>query len=68
MSNDIIAGVFGKIFSMLAENPEKNITLAEDLWDLVPSYEFDLFLMGCDESLVKLGLAERGPDGFMQYK
>jgi hypothetical protein len=68
MSSDIIAGVFGKIFSMLAENPERNETLARDVWALVPDYKFDLFLMGCDESLVKLGLAERGSDGFMQYK
>jgi hypothetical protein len=68
MSSDIIAGVFGKIFSMLAESPEKNMTLAKDVWALVPDYKFDLFLMGCDESLEKLGLAKRGADGFMQYK
>jgi hypothetical protein len=68
MESDIIAGVFGKIFNILAENPEMNRVMSEQLWELAKNYHFDLFLMGCDASLIKLGLGVRDVEGFMKYR
>ena len=68
MASDIIAGVFGKIFTILARNPEKNKEIAKEIWDMVTDYEFDLFLMGCGNALVRLGLASMDDDGFILYK
>jgi hypothetical protein len=68
MESDICAGIFGKIFKLLAHDPITNKELAKDVWDLTHDYEFDYFVMGCDSALELLELAERDSDGLIHYK
>lgn len=68
MGNDVAAGVFGKVFNALAKHPRKNRELALEIWGMVIDYELDYFLMGCDDSLIKLGLAKKTEEGHVNYK
>jgi len=67
LESDIVAGVFGKIFTILANDPQHYGELAKSVWSICQGYHFDLFLMGCDDSLVKLGLGVRDAEGLMKY-
>jgi len=68
MENEIAAGIFGKIFTLLAEHPRRNKEIAHQVWDMMSVYELEHFLMGCDDSLIKLGLAKRTDEGYVNYK
>jgi hypothetical protein len=63
MSDSSGAATLGGIFLILAEEPEKNRTLAERIWD-GPARQVDCCWqqMGIDGALEKLGLIHRGPD------
>jgi len=68
MERSIIAGALGKIFILLAEEPDRYKELADRVWLLAADYQIDYFLMGCDEALIILSLAERDDEGFIIYK
>lgn len=66
MSDRTSAGLFGDIFDLLAENPSKDHkAIAKKIWPKRMEYDFSDYQMGCDESLIKLGLAKKGqgPEG-----
>lgn len=64
MADRTSAALFGGIFEHLAANPDdRNKTFAEWLWSQTGDYDFNYYQMGCDEALVKLGLAAKGDDG-----
>jgi len=67
MESDICAGIFGKIFKLLAQNPTANRELAKNVWNLASDYTFDYFIMGCDDALEELELAKRDKEGLMHY-
>ena len=67
MESDICAGVFGKVFTLLAHNPIANKDLAKDIWDLTKDYDFDYFIMGCDNAFEILELAKRDEEGMLHY-
>jgi len=68
VESDIIAGVFGRLFNLFAEEPEENRVISYEVWKMTKDYNFDYFLMGCDDALIKLGIGERDIDGLMNYK
>lgn len=55
------AEIFGFVFEYLAEQPqdERTKALALEMWAKTPGYDFCTYQMGCDEALIKLGLAQR---------
>lgn len=64
MSDRTSAGLFADIFNLLAENPTKDHkAIAKKIWPKRGDYDFSDYQMGCDESLIKLGLATKGPNG-----
>ena len=63
MSDHTSAGIFRSFFQLLAENPtEENKELAKRTWNLMSVYDFSERQLGCNDSLIKLGLAEKGFD------
>lgn len=63
MADRTAAGIFGKIFDILAKHPtEQNITTANELWTKCDDYDFTIDQMNCDSSLLNLGLARIDPD------
>ncbi len=67
MKSDIAAGVFGKVFKLLALEEAPSNELSLRVWNAAKDYHFDYFLMGCDEELIKLGLALRDEKGLIRY-
>lgn len=67
MADRTSARLFGKFFSMLARNPSKeNKKLANELYDDLSQYDFSLYQMGVDDSLIELGLAYLGVTQIIQ--
>lgn len=63
MADRTSAGVFGKIFELLAKNPtEENKAMALEIWPLQWEYDFNEYQMYADDALIKLGLAKKGID------
>lgn len=63
MADRTSAGLFGKVFELLAKNPtEENKTNALEFWAMRGDYDFSEYQMYCDDSLITLGLAEKGID------
>lgn len=61
MADRTSAGLFGKIFDLLAKNPtEENKSIAAEIYPMRSGYDFSDYQMYCDESLIKLGLAKMG--------
>lgn len=61
MADRTSAGLFGKIFELLAKNPSvENQTIAKEIWPLHHDYDFSEYQMDADEDLIKLGLAKHG--------
>lgn len=57
------AGLFGKIFELLAKNPtDEHKKIAKEIFDETGNYDFSYYQMYADESLITLGLAEKGID------
>lgn len=63
MADRTSAGLFGKIFELLAKNPtDEHKTIALEIWPMTQEYDFNKYQMDCDDALVALGLAYEGPD------
>jgi hypothetical protein len=65
MADRTSAEIFAAIFEVLAtELPEgeKRTQLADRFWAMSRNYDFSDYQMGCDDALIALGLAHRGPD------
>lgn len=64
MADRTSAALFGSIFDHLAEGKpsKKDRDFALWLWTQTGDYDFSEYQMDCDESLVKLGLAEKTKD------
>lgn len=63
MADRTSAGIFGKIFTLLADvTPEKHKELAQEFYEASREYDFSEYQMSCDEALIKLGLAKMGID------
>lgn len=69
MSDRTSARLFCIIFTMLSNNPtEEHKEMANEIWSKRLSYDFSDCQIGCDEALVKLGLAYKDDDGYVVYK
>lgn len=63
MADRTSARLFGKIFGLLAKNPnEENKEIAKEVYLETSDYDFSLSQMDADESLIVLGLAKMGID------
>ena len=64
MADRTSAGIFADIFEFLAATADDPRTkaFAEKMWEQSRAYDFSPYQMGCDEALLKLGLATRGKD------
>lgn len=63
MADRTSAGLFGKIFELLAKNPtEEHKKIALEIWPLQSDYDFNQYQMYADDSLKTLGLAKLGVD------
>lgn len=61
MSDRTSAGVFGKMFNLLAKNPtDEHKEIAKELWPEIQEYDFSEYQMYCDDALIALGLAKTG--------
>lgn len=64
MSDHTSAGIFAKLFTLLAKNPtDEHKEIARKMWPERNEYDFSDYQMGCDKALIALGLAKKGPDG-----
>lgn len=69
MADRTSAAIFGDLFILLAENPtEEHKNIARKMWPKRTEYDFDDYQMGCDEALIALGLAKKGPEGIEYLK
>ena len=61
MADRTSAGIYGKIFNILAKNPtEEDKAIAAELWQDKNDFDFSEYQMYADESLITLGLAYLG--------
>jgi hypothetical protein len=70
MADRTSAAIFGRQFERLAKGriPERKLKEAREVWRDSWNYDFNPYQMGCDEALLRLGLAQdRGEEG-MFYK
>lgn len=58
MADRTAAYLFGRIFTMLAEENIDREARAKEFWQLSRDFDFSAYQMGCDEALKKLGLAQ----------
>ena len=60
MSDHTSAGIFGKVFRLLAENPtDDNKKLAHEIYNLTKKYDFSNCEMYATDECVLLGVARR---------
>lgn len=63
MADRTSAGLFGKIFELLAKNPtEEHKIIAKEIFAYTRDYDFSNYQMDADDALVTLGLAVKGID------
>lgn len=63
MADRTSAGIFGKLFNLLAENPtDEHKGIAKQMFNEIGNYDFSEYQMYADESLIKLNLAHKGVD------
>jgi hypothetical protein len=63
MADRTSAGLFGKIFNLLAKNPtDEHKKIAAEIWPETHEYDFNPYQMNCDDALVALDLARNGID------
>lgn len=63
MADRTSAELFGILFDVLAQNPDKESkALAREFFELAEGYDFSYSQMGVDEALITLGLAEQKID------
>lgn len=60
MADRTSARIFGRLFAMLAEEPDaRSQALGRRVWMLAAEYDLSPNQMGCNEALFALGLARR---------
>jgi hypothetical protein len=63
MADRTSAGLFGKIFELLAKNPtDEHKAIAKEIFAETGEYDFSNYQMYADEPLIALGLAKKGID------
>jgi hypothetical protein len=63
MADRTAAGIFGKIFELLAKNPtEEHKAIAKEIFAETVYYDFGSYLMDAEEALIALDLAKKGID------
>lgn len=63
MADRTSAGLFGKIFTLLAKNPtDEHKKIAAEIWPETNEYDFSSSQMYCDDALIALDLARNGID------
>ena len=63
MADRTSAGLFGKIFELLAKNPtDEHKAIAKEIFAETGDFDFNYYQMYADEALMKLGLARKGVD------
>ena len=65
MSDRSGAYLFARIFGLIDQHvhdAEQRRKLALEFWKESREYDFDPYQLGCDKTLMKLGLARRGVD------
>jgi hypothetical protein len=63
MSDRTSAEIFAIIFTELAKNPtDEHKAIAKKIWRKRTQYDFSDYQIGCDDALVKLGLAVKVDD------
>jgi hypothetical protein len=74
MADRTSAEIFGTLFEYLAEERSDGRTraFARKMWGTTGSYDFSNYQMGCDDALIKLGLArmvkcKHDPEERLQY-
>jgi hypothetical protein len=61
MADRTSAGLFGKIFELLAKNPsDEHKQMAKEIWPMTSEYDFSEYQMYADDALLTLGLAKKG--------
>ena len=61
MADRTSAGLFGKVFNLLAKNPtSEHKEIAKEIFAEVGNYDFSNYQMYADDALMKLGLAKIG--------
>jgi hypothetical protein len=61
MADRTSAGLFGKIFELLAKNPtDEHKTIAKEIFAYTRDYDFNNYQMYADDALLTLGLAVKG--------
>lgn len=61
MADRTSAGLFAKIFELLAKNPtDEHRAMAREIWSFTGEYDFSPYQMSADDSLIALGLARVG--------
>lgn len=61
MSDRTSAGLFASLFEECAKHGEAGRTIAHAMWPKRRDYDFNDYQMYCDDALMALGLAKRGP-------
>lgn len=68
MADRTAAGIFSKVFNLLAKNPtEENKEMALEFWEDSQEFDFSPYQMDCDEELIKLGLAKMEGEEILYY-
>jgi hypothetical protein len=61
MADRTSAGIFGDLFTMLAENPTpRHREMAMKIFEMSRHYDFTEYQMGADEACITLGVAREG--------
>lgn len=63
MADRTSAEIFSNIFEHLAAQEKPDMKFVKWLWEKSNHYDFHPCQMGCDDELIKLGLAEEIKDG-----
>lgn len=62
MADRSAARILGKVFQILAKQPEINRDVAHELFDAMEDYDFSVSQMEANHSLMALGLARPGTE------
>lgn len=61
MADRTSAGLFAKIFELLAQNPtDEHKRIAQEIYSYTGEYDFSDYQMGADEACLTLGIARKG--------
>lgn len=61
MADRTSAGLFGRVFELLAKNPtEEHKQMAKEIYEFTGEYDFSPYQMSADEACLTLGIARMG--------